>query len=323
MKKTALIFLALISNTALAGSMGPICKADDITAPCVDKGWDFGIQALYLRPSFSSAMAWVGVDSTAPFLTYTYRVENGPQWAWGFKLEGAYRFDTGNDLNLNWYHLSDPSTTTYSREAPFSYAEVGANATSVSPGWDAVNLELGQRLDFGDIKNIRVYGGLQVVNIKTDMRTSGAASDGENPAVTSYFAEQNSKYTGIGPRVGIDMAYGVSPSFNLYGQGAVAALVGRSKFNQNYANNAGVLGSFTIAQTTTNATVVSPELEARLGFNYTYPIIRGTMTLDAGYLWANYFNALFAGRLSASRAVDVNFSVNGPYLGLKWIGAAV
>jgi len=63
LKQTTSVFLTLISNLVLAGSMGPTCNAEDVTVPCANTGWDFGVQALYLHPSYSGSMSWVGVNT--------------------------------------------------------------------------------------------------------------------------------------------------------------------------------------------------------------------------------------------------------------------
>ncbi len=316
LKQTTSIFLALVSNATLAGSMGPVCMADDVSVPCERAGWEFGVQALYLRPSYSSAMSWVGVNTNfgTPFVTT--RIENTPEWAWGFKLEGAYHFSTGTDLNLNWYHLNDKTTGITSRETALS-STLGDHLTTIKPSWDAVNLELGQGVDFGAIKNIRVHGGLQVANIRTNIGISGPGRTFDQPPIPFiYNGEANAKFTGLGPRLGIDMSYGMFRGFNLYGKGAVAVLAGRSELTQTYHNSTGVT-----VREITNSKVIVPELEAKLGLNYTYLLTHGNVTLDAGYLWVNYFNALFSARFA--RPVDNDFSVNGPYVGLKWLGAAV
>lgn len=320
LKQTTSVFLALISNVVLAGSMGPTCNSEDVTVPCVNTGWDFGVQALYLRPSYSGSMGWVGVNTTfgGQFLPTT-RIENTPEWAWGFKLEGSYHFNTGNDLNLNWYHLGERTAQMISRETALSRLE-GEHLTTVKPSWDAINLELGQRVNFGEIKNIRIHGGLQVANIRTHIGITGPDQLTDPVVPFTYAGEANAKFTGIGPRLGTDMSYSIFSGFDFYAKGAVAVLVGKGKLSQTYTNSINDL-SFNYALKTTNATITVPELEAKLGINYNYLVTNGSLTLDAGYLWVNYFNVLFAAR--NTRSVDNSFSVNGPYVGVKWLGINV
>lgn len=317
LKKTTLVFFALMSNAVFAGSMGPTCVADDVTMPCERTGWELGVQALYLRPAYSGAMSWVGVNTTqTPYVSK--RIGNNPDWAWGFKLEAGYYFNTGNDLNLNWYHLDDKNTQIFSRETPLSNV-LGSHLTNVKPSWDAVNLELGQRLNVAEIQNIRIHAGLQVTNIELNKNITGPGiTFTELPFI--YNGQVEANYTGIGPRLGTDIAYGLFNGFNVYAKGAVAVLAGRSKLTQTYSNSIGDYENIYTLKTT-NSTVIAPELEAKLGINYIQTLTNGTVTLDAGYLWANYFNVLFAAQFR--RPVDNSFSVNGPYAGLKWIGSAV
>lgn len=317
LKPITSVFFALLSNVAIAGSMGPSCVADDVTTPCVRSGWDFGVQALYLRPSYSSALSWVGVNTTSS-TTYlsTIGVESNPKWGWGFKLEGAYHFSSGNDLNLNWYHLGSETTTRISNVTGFDPGS--PIITQLKPRWDAVNLEFGQQLNFGEIKNTRIHAGLQVANISNKVSMVGSGLNSTQDSYT-YNQEVHAKYTGVGPRIGTDMFFGILPGLNIYGQGAVSALAGRSTLTQTYADSLAT-GVFP-PRRTTNANTVVPELEAKLGLKYRYALNHGNVEVDAGYLWVNYFNALFAA--AHNRPVDNNFSVNGPYLGLKWLGTAV
>jgi len=316
LRQSAIALITLSSGLAFAGTMGPACQPGNVTVPCEQRAWDFGLQALYLQPSFNNQGGnFLGqyVLPTASSTTNTL-VDNDIKWGWGFKIEGSYHFNTGNDINVNWYHLNDNSR---SRSFPVNFAGTGLLASNneiytASPRWDAVNAEFGQHIDVGQHKNIRFHGGVQYARLESNIGFVGM-----NDAAPGYSYAQTSEFKGFGPRTGVDFMYDLGKGLNVYLDTAGAILAGSSKYNTVINSS---LNAYVQALPATNGsrTTIVPELEGKLGLKYNYPMAQGQLVLDAGYMWVNYFSAL----TTISRD-DSDYGIQGPYFGMKWIGSLV
>jgi hypothetical protein len=340
LKKTAVAVLAFGSSAVFAGTMGPVCAPGNVTVPCASQAWDFGAQALYLKPSYSAYQynrfttnTVEGPNGSVTTANFNDN-DNSNNWGWGFKLEGSYHFSTGNDMNLNWYHLDHSvnnsggplALTTVNGVVDTSVASFQDNATAK---WDAVNVEFGQHAHFGEWKNIRFHGGVQYARVEADVNAAatGGLFNGEPvPAGVVAGLDATSKFNGFGPRIGADYLYNWGNGFAMYANGASALLVGTQSFN----NSLGVaaidanLPVVNVISSNGSATAVVPQLEAKLGVKYTYAMAQGDLSLDGGWMWVNYFNALNAGPIVgdalALGTIQSNFAVQGPFLGLKWVG---
>ena len=310
LKKTALAVLALGSSAVFAGSMGPVCSAVNVTIPCESTAWDFGAKALYMQPSVNSN----------PGLAGAREFSNNPNYNWGFQIEGSYHFNTGNDLNINWYHLSKSNTRNFgagtTRTLPFSFGSITpvTASSSVDPKWDMVNIEFGQHVDFGDNKSIRFHGGAEYAHLANSVSvystdTLAGPAFGNAGTVNSH-TTYDPTYNVFGPRVGADMNYGFGNGLNIYANGATAMLAGTS------ANKAMMtVGSVNYLSMNNSRTVIVPEIDAKLGATYTYAMAQGDLTLDAGWMWVNYFNVH-----ENVEGVRSDFGLQGPFIGLKWLG---
>lgn len=313
-KKTIATIMVISSSTAFAGGMGISCTAEGVTVPCENSAWGFGIQALYLQPIATADFGYSTYTGTVTSnsLTTTYN-GNAHDWSWGYKLEGSYHFNTGNDLNINWYHLDNSTTNKFKGVVQIlDIAGLGVvdNYTlTTKPQWDAGNIEFGQHVDFGEMKNIRFHGGVQYarINITSEIYANNTSVTGRN--------NFSSSFNGFGPRLGADMSYDWGYGLSAYANGAAAILVGTSKFNV-----AGNLATANFLITNSgNDRLVVPELEAKIGAKYTYDIDSGDLITDFGYMWQNYFNAQYNNQAGLLEHKS-DFSVHGLYLGFKWIG---
>ncbi|WP_133130596.1 Lpg1974 family pore-forming outer membrane protein [Legionella yabuuchiae] len=348
-KKTAAAVVVFTAGAAYAGGMGAMCNAENVTVPCEQSGWAVGVQALYLKPSYSGSLNVIGSrvlsTTTGPYGLFapeivTADVTNEPDFNWGFKLEASYLFLTGNDLTLNWYHLASQTTTTNIangispslRELPWVNHHASETIQfSIEPQWDAVNLEFGQHADFGPFKNIRFHGGLQYTEIDTDIVRSGTVTVWTNQARTitgtaTYTVNHSLEYSGIGPRIGTDLAYDMEYGFGVYAKGAASMLWGKNKFSRTATDTVDAIAltedflSFvTSISDSGNRTMLIPELELKAGLTYDCNLGEGNLGVDLGYMFVNYFHAL----RDSTRYTDVldsDFAIHGPYIGVKWVG---
>ncbi len=335
LKKTAVAVLAFGSSAVFAGTMGPICAPGNVTVPCASTAWDFGVQALYLQPTYSG-LGYIGSNSTTVGTVTSESYIKAPQnWGWGFKLEGSYHFNTGNDLNLNWYYLDNTHDQNYTFGTGTLIGGLspatGTNTVSGSDKvqWDAVNLEFGQHAHFGEFKNIRFHGGVQYAYIKNNLSANFTNVSALGVSTAANMGSDVS-FSGFGPRIGADYWYNWGNGFAMYAKGATTLLVGSQKFTDTFADSA---GTFTLAipvtlTTTGSNTAIVPQLEGKLGATYTYAMAQGDLSLDLGWMWVNYFDALNDGGLFPASAVGAslgvstqsNFAVQGPDDGLKWVG---
>lgn len=311
LQRTAIAVFVLTSGTVFAGGMGPVCTPEKVTVPCTHAGWDVGIQALYLQPAYNDGGGgYIGQFVSPTFTSATY-VDNEARWGWGFKLDGSYHFNAGNDVTVSWYHLND-NTKTGEYPTNFAFFNGGFPAANketytLSPKWDAVNIEMAQKTDLGQITDIRLHGGVQFARIR-----SNTSAIGENTAGTSYSFGQTSKLSAFGARFGSDLSIALGKGLSAYINGAGALLAGTSKINQSFSTN---IQNNTFVPSRGSRTTIVPEIDGKLGLNYNYAMAQGTLTLDAGYMWVNYFNALTTDLLD-----DSDFGLQGPYVGLKWQG---
>ncbi|GGI93340.1 Lpg1974 family pore-forming outer membrane protein [Legionella impletisoli] len=348
-KKTVTAILIATASSAYAGGMGTMCTAENVTVPCEQYGWAIGAQALYLKPSYSGSLNVIASrvlsTTTGAYGLFgpenvTVDITNEPDFNWGFKLEASYFFLTGNDLTLNWYHLA-PQTTTTSvanvispslRELPWVNHHVPETIQfSIKPQWDAVNFEFGQHADFGPFKNIRFHGGLQYTEIDTDIVRTGTVTVWTNVARTitetaTYTVNHSLEYSGIGPRIGLDLAYDMEYGFGVYAKSAATTLWGRSKFSRTATDTVDAIertGDFLSVVTSISdsgsRTMLIPELELKIGLTYDCNLGAGNFGVDLGYMFVNYFHALRDSQRH-NHVLDSDFGIQGPYLGLKWVG---
>ena len=329
LKKTAVAVLAFGSSAVFAGTMGPVCAPGNVTVPCERSAWEFGAKALYLQPSYSD-FGYVGATETR---TSTGGIDEhfdstNNRWGWGFMIEGAYSFNTGNDLNLNWYHW-DRTTTKNLPSDGFETSGAGGDVArlagdvdaSLKPRWDAVNLEFGQHVDFGVASFVRFHGGVQYarINTKGSINATGIIDpDGDGHILRDTMDNVSMTYNGFGPRLGADLVYGFGNGLGIYAKAASALLVGPQGFTASHMKPSDLDGDDTRTASGSYNKIV-PELESKLGATYTYSMAQGDISLDIGWMWNNYFHAQHVGA-DAGEVISSDFSLQGPYIGLNWMG---
>lgn len=147
-----------------------------------------------------------------------------------------------------------------------------------------------------------------------------------------------SYFKGLGPRVGLDGNYFINTNFGINTLLSGSLLVGKSSYRTTFYSSGveqttgitNVAGFATFANQ--NQTNIVPELNTQIGLFYKTNIIQSTdLTIQLGYYFQNYFNAVYqdvpTGLVSnlwnegiigvTSKAHNLSsLNFNGPYLRL-------
>lgn len=320
LKKTTIAVIGLAaSGLAFAGSMGPVCTPGNVTVPCPAPAWDFGLQALYLKTINGAAVAY-RATSNQPLTVG----ELNNDWGWGYRADGSYHFNTGNDVTVSWMHFSNDIQQTGFSSSFAALGVVTSPYTVIDQNRiDQVNLVMGQHVDVGLVKKMRFYGGLQYANIQSNA-TNYYAITLVVPGLTTTSANyyNNSDYKGVGPVIGIDYSYDLPGGhLSVIANGATSILYGTSRLsNGSVSLPTGLVLSSTYASKKT----ITPGFDGKLGLNYAYNIAQGVLNLQGGYQVTDYFGALQGQSLLSSTAPisAADFGLFGPYFGLKYVGNA-
>jgi len=323
LKKIAVAVVILsVGVVSFAGTLGETCALNNVTTLCDGTTWTVGARALYLQPVYSNAdnVLFLNEQTTGTSDFSTAWGRSDPTWAWGFEVEGAHDFGLGRDMNISWYRVHHRFTIENLVSSNFVSNDLVTNIVSIEPKWDAINVEFGQRMILNELGTLRFHGGLQYARIKTDAET--LYTD------LSFLSQVDMDENGFGPRIGIDLSYGLDrilemfPGMRVYGKAATAVLVGPQSFKTNTETQYGE------ASASSRHTAIVPEVEVKLGAQYARQMMRGIVDFDLGWMWNNYFvaqkNAYTV--VSATNNADVyfpnefNFGLQGLYFGLKWTG---
>ncbi|MDP1603475.1 MAG: Lpg1974 family pore-forming outer membrane protein [Legionella sp.] len=316
LQKTISILLMIVNGIAIAGTAGPICTSNPVTIPCQVSQWELGVQALYLKPAYSYTL---GYASTTTGIG-TQKIE--PDWGWGYRLLGAYHFNTGNDITLNWSHYDvDSQLGLYSGQ--YLQLPVGVISANyqlfLNNKYDEINLVMGQQVNLSQVKSARFYTGLKFADLRVDGTNTYAVAPAFI-AVTGGSARDltSTDFNGVGPVMGVDYAFNLSPRLSITANTAGSLLYGTSRYNfsTGYANG------LVVSTIYGSKRIVVPGVEAKLGANYAYELAQGMLNVEGGYQAINYFSALQGRPLTTSSVLNSDFGLFGPYLGVKWIGNA-
>lgn len=310
-KKTALAMLVLTSAAAQAGTMGETCSKATPSLPCETKMWSVGAQALYLKPDLST----INVRGLRTLASGEQQYVNyDPNYQWGFMVNAGYQFKTGRDLNLNWSRVQSTQSRVFGAIKSNAGDALLSAHGSISPKWNAANFEIGQQLNFTDLQAIRIHAGVQYAQIALD-ETKIVTVIRETTTLNNA-AYINRVFNGFGPRIGSDLSQHWDNGLGAYGKIAASMLVGTQNSDTSYP-------ALYPGRGIKMSTIV-PELELKLGVDYSHPFATGYLTAEAGWMWVNYFNAaLYDNYNLVANSVNVNksdFGLQGLFFGLKWAG---
>lgn len=261
-----------------------------------------------------------------------------PSYDWGWGIHGTYFAPNGvNDITIRYFHSHNTDTDSDASAigegiSPFVNAiDAGFSGSNVTASMkakvDQVDLIGGQNIGIRSCLNLHPFFGLRWAEIKRSL--DSAIYD--NVVDRFMVTHNHSRFEGLGPVLGMDANYFLTPEFSLVARMGTALLVGEVKphlafFSNDTPVNVAAPGAADFHPKTSSHRVV-PVIDMKLGADYTYMFNSSTisaMSLELGWKFTEYFNvndninATAATLVAATiRSSSADLSLQGPYAELS------
>lgn len=320
-----LLALGLACGSAYAAAAAempmPVSNDINVTAPDQSGTWIFGATAVLMQPTNKAFNYADSIDATitddGSILTGNdthHSVDEG--YSWWFGADVSYAFPgNGRDVTLAYegLHATASDNTAVPPAGANGFTELVSDFTGIyyqtargetNTRYDAGDLLFGQKIDVGTRIGLHPFLGVRYAHIDTTDSGSyyNAASTLFSSDDTTRTAAENAslenQFNGVGPRLGSDAEINLGSGFSVRARLGLSVLIGSHSIDNDAVV---VLGAdidnpeMTIYGTNNSdsQTRVIPEIDGRLGLNYTYSInINTTLGLEVGWQATNYFNVI-------------------------------
>lgn len=331
----------------------------------------FHLSGLYLQPGSDNLKYAVFVSGHQPFQQSWQYQEIKPGYSPGFELGLRYPFPQSEyNASIDWLYFdsNDSNSKQASERVDLSNVQFVAPPYDVGPAvfgikranstvnfnFNSIQFNIGKMLEYCPLIQVRIFGGLNALRLKQNIKTTFSDYAGSPPIPTQayalpsdpsfYFITKNtSTYTGIGPDLGINVKYEIMNGFGIGGQFLGTITAGSIHAKDNFTSSSSRLKTLGINPShqfisTPDTTQVVPGVDSNLSVFYTHAWNCFDLTIEAGYRFAYYHNAIsevipqtlvqagenetipeFATGTMAIQSTDYKhspFSLQGPYLEL-------
>ena len=346
-----LLSLGLACSSAYAGAMPeplPVSNDINVTGPDQSGMWSFGGTVVLMQPTnkeFNYADVTSQIDSGNNAHTEIDHNTVGESYHWWFGADITYAFPgNGRDVTLAYEGLHGNDTDNTAVDGPtfpvqptfmhssFTQLPYLTASGKTETNYDAGDLVFGQKMDIGHRVRLHPFVGLRYAYINT--RDTAYYTGGGDVVVLfgSGTSTEDSKlentFNGIGPRFGSDAQIDLSQGFSIRARLGLSALIGSRDVENtavitNYAADGTVNAVRDGVVNNDSATQVVPEIDGRLGLNYTHNFASNmALGFEAGWQATNYFNVIadqfqsggnFPTGTTEHYQENSNFGLQGPY----------
>ena len=260
---------------------------------------------------------------------YSLSAEPKDGWAGRLHLGGRISDDWSVALGLRYGKVNKESDdasyysnfSAHGGASEFDQYYVASSDLDVSYKEDhlVLDLEIGRDIGIGDGGNVRVFGGLRFARFDGDGKIganyfSSAFGDYTNFSNGgSYDIDTTHRFTGAGPRIGVDAAIPVAENVRVDIGVAGAALFGRRKLKVkgSYSSFYGS-GEF---QDSESKNVIVPNVEASVALTY---LLGPNASISAGYRAEQFWNIMPT--IEGFSSGNDDRLIHGPFLRLTITG---